>query len=76
MATYVKPKNVRVSDICAYVNKYFDTDELSDEDLRSNGINVSNSHVDFMIGTNDLKVVGVTRDNREITIIENGNLII
>ena len=50
--------------------------ELSDEDLRSNGINVSNSHVDFMIGTNDLKVVGVTRDNREITIIENGNLII
>ena len=50
--------------------------ELSDEELRSKGINVSNSHVDFMIGTNDLKVVGVTRDNREITIIENGNLII
>lgn len=33
MATYVKPKNVRVSDICAYVNKYFGTGELSDEDL-------------------------------------------
>lgn len=33
MATYVKPKNVRVSDICAYVNKWFGTDELSDEDL-------------------------------------------
>lgn len=33
MATYVKPKNVRVSDICAYVNKYFSTDELSNEDL-------------------------------------------
>lgn len=33
MATYVKPKNVRVSDICAYVNKYFNTEMLSDEDL-------------------------------------------
>lgn len=33
MATYVKPKNVRVSDICAYVNKYFSTNELSNEDL-------------------------------------------
>ena len=52
-----------------------DSQELREE-LRSKGINVSNSHVDFMIGTNDLKVVGVTRDNREITIIENGNLII
>lgn len=51
-------------------------EDLSDEELRNKGINVSNTHVDFMIGTYDLKVVGVTSDNREITIIENGNLII
>lgn len=53
------------------------TDEdLSDEELRNRGVNVSNTHVDFMIGTEDLKIIGVTAENEEIIIMENGNLII
>ena len=37
------------------------------------GINVSDVHVDFMIGTSDLKIEAITHDNKEITIFENGN---
>ncbi len=51
-------------------------DDSSDDELRNLGVNISNTHVDFMVGTRDLKIVGVTSDNKEITILENGNLII
>ena len=51
-------------------------EDLSDEELKNRGVNVSNTHVDFMIGTNDLKIVGITDEKEEITIMENGNLII
>jgi aminopeptidase len=29
-------------------------------------------HVDFMIGTRDLSIVGITRDGRRVQIFENG----
>lgn len=51
-------------------------EDLSDEELKNRGVNVSNTHVDFMIGTNDLKIVGITDEKEEIAIMENGNLII
>lgn len=51
-------------------------EDLSDDELKNRGVNVSNTHVDFMIGTNDLKIVGITDEKEEITIMENGNLII
>lgn len=51
-------------------------EDLSDEELKNRGVNVSNTHVDFMIGTNDLKIVGITDEKEEITIMKNGNLII
>ena len=37
------------------------------------GLNNCTNHVDFMIGTKDLNIIGTTRDNKEITIFENGN---
>ena len=40
------------------------------------GLNVSDVHVDFMIGTSDLKIEALTHDNKEITIFENGNFIL
>lgn len=46
---------------------------MTDENLLSQGINVSKSHVDFMIGTSDLMIVGTTHDNKEIPIFVNGN---
>lgn len=46
---------------------------LSDEELEKNGLNVSEGHVDFMIGTKDLKITGITYDEEEVPIFENGN---
>ena len=51
------------------------TDEIDmdDDSLLKMGINQSKLHVDFMIGTKDLSIVGTTYDGREISIFENGN---
>ena len=45
----------------------------SEEELLEKGINVSKTHVDFMIGTKDLSITGVTLDNKEVSIFEDGN---
>ena len=29
-------------------------------------------HVDFMVGTEDLSIIGTTKDGREVTVFENG----
>ena len=36
-------------------------------------LNDCNSHVDFMIGTKDMNIIGITKDNKEIEILKNGN---
>ena len=46
---------------------------MSKEELEENKLNDCTNHVDFMIGTKDLKVIGITKDNKEIVIMENGN---
>ena len=47
--------------------------DMSTEQLKEKGINDSKQHVDFMIGTSDLNIVGETTDGKEIPIFENGN---
>lgn len=47
----------------------------SKEELLSNGINQSSNHVDFMIGTSDLKIEAYTKDG-VINLFENGNFTI
>ena len=47
--------------------------EMSREELNKNKLNDCTNHVDFMIGTSDLNIVGITENNEEITIFENGN---
>lgn len=52
-------------------------DDLSEDELKAAGINaVSNTHVDFMVGTADLKITGETRDGRTVKVFENGNFAI
>lgn len=51
-------------------------DNLRGDDLRKLGINDANTHVDFMIGTSDLNIIGVTFDNQEVPIMENGDIVI
>ncbi len=49
---------------------------LSVEQLETKGLNQSNIHVDFMIGTSDLKIIGIDRNNQEIVIFKDGNFVI
>ena len=54
-----------------------DTDEeITADDLLKYGVNRSKTHVDFMIGTSDMRIDGYTEDGEMITIMEDGNLII
>ncbi len=46
--------------------------ELKDEELKKKGINISKQHVDFMIGTDDLEITGITKEGKTIKIFEDG----
>ncbi len=52
---------------------YPDYEKYTDDEIRSFGINKSLSHVDFMIGSEDLDVTGITLDGKEIKIFHNGD---
>ena len=43
------------------------------EDLEKQGINSCTNHVDFMIGTKDLNITGITKEGKEIPIFKDGN---
>jgi aminopeptidase len=45
---------------------------MSKEELMLHGINQSNTHVDFMIGANDLEIVGITHEGDEIPVFVDG----
>ena len=40
--------------------------------MRERGVNDSSIHVDFMIGSDDLNIVGIREDGSEFKIFENG----
>ena len=46
---------------------------MTKEELKARGLNDSIAHVDFMVGTPDLSIVGTTHDGREIPVFVNGN---
>lgn len=48
-------------------------EDMSLETLREKGVNDSLIHVDFMIGTKDLNITGITKDNSRVEIFKNGN---
>ena len=47
--------------------------DMTKEELKARGLNDSITHVDFMVGTPDLSIVGTTQDGREIPIFVDGN---
>lgn len=51
-------------------------EKLSEDDLLTKGGNKSANHVDFMIGTADMEIVGIKADGSEIKVFENGNFAI
>ena len=46
---------------------------MSKEELKAAGLNDSITHVDFMIGTSDLSIIGTTGDGREVPVFVDGN---
>lgn len=46
--------------------------EMTSEELREHGVNMSTTHVDFMIGTDDLDITGITADGHEVPVFVNG----
>lgn len=46
--------------------------DLSAEELRERGVNTSSTHVDFMIGTDDLDITGICADGTEVPVFVNG----
>ncbi len=47
--------------------------EMTREELEAHGLNYSINHVDFMVGTADLKITGTTHDGREPPVFIDGN---
>ena len=43
------------------------------EELKARGLNDSITHVDFMVGTPDLNILGITHDGKEIPVFVDGN---
>ena len=56
-----------------YTNTLDGYDKITLEECHKRGINDSMVHEDFMIGTEDLKIVGNKRDGGTVLIFENGN---
>ena len=53
-----------------------DFDKLSEEEIKSVGLNHSVIHVDFMIGSSDLNIVGETYDGKTVQIFKDGEFAI
>lgn len=46
--------------------------EMTSEELLAHGVNQSHTHVDFMIGSDDMDIWGITADGEEVRLFENG----
>ncbi|MDR3086120.1 MAG: aminopeptidase [Christensenellaceae bacterium] len=59
----------------AYASGVKGAEGLSDEELQARGINQSQTHNDFMIGSKDLSITGVRKDGSKIAVFEGGNFV-
>lgn len=56
-----------------FTNCIKDYEKYSKEELNKMGVNDASIHVDFMIGSKDLNIVGVTGDGKQVQIFKDGN---
>lgn len=54
-------------------NTLKDFENMTNEECKKAGINDSAIHVDFMIGSEDLQIDGITEDGKTVAIFKNGN---
>lgn len=48
------------------------SDQMSPEELAANGANVSMTHVDFMVGSTELHIDGITASGERVAVLHNG----
>ena len=60
----------------AYSMNIKDGTNMSEEELKAKGFNVSNIHVDFMFGSSDMEITGTTHDGEVVEIFRKGNFVI
>ena len=60
----------------AYTDNIKDFDKKSEEELKACGKNDSMIHVDFMIGSDSLEIIGYTHDGTAVKVFENGVFVI
>lgn len=51
-------------------------ENMTKEELSERGLNDSITHCDFMVGTKDLSIVGITHDGERIAVFKDGNFAI
>lgn len=49
--------------------------ESTEEELEKRGYNKSMAHVDFMFGSRDMEITGLTKDGKEIQVFKDGNFV-
>lgn len=57
----------------AYTMSIQGGNEMEESELLAKGYNKSMTHVDFMFGSSDMKIIGITHEQKRITVFENGN---
>ena len=57
----------------AYPTNIKGGENMTDEELEKAGVNDSLTHVDFMVGSKDLSIIGETKDGEKVQIFEDGN---
>lgn len=56
-----------------FTNVIKDYDKYTLKECQEMGVNDSMIHVDFMIGSSDMNIVGITKDDKEVQIFKEGN---
>ncbi|MDD4531886.1 MAG: aminopeptidase [Bacilli bacterium] len=59
----------------SYRENIKDESKYSDEELNELGGNTSKMHCDFMIGTKDLTIDGITKDGKVVPVFRDGNFV-
>lgn len=59
----------------AYPMNIKDGISMKEEDLLEKGYNKSMAHVDFMFGSKDMEIVGITKDGKKVQVFKDGNFV-
>ena len=51
----------------------YGAEDMTEDELKEKGLNFSMTHVDFMVGSADMSIVGTTHEGEEVEIFRDGN---